>query len=60
MIPIMASSTQTNLLIHVGGDGFVIIRKFFLWSITHVHFSKNSLIRNGLKEKDECPLIPKS
>jgi len=53
MIPILASSTQANLLIYVGGGGFVLLGSFFFGRLVTFFFPKNPLIRNGKKEKDE-------
>ena len=51
MNAIMASSTQTNLLIYVGGGGFVLLGSFFFGRLVTFFFPKNQLIRNVKKEK---------
>jgi len=53
MIPILASSTQANLLIYIGGGGFVLLGSFFFGRLVTFLFPKNPLIRNGEKAKDE-------
>ena len=53
MIPIIASSTQANLLIYFGAGGFVLLGSFFFGRLVTFFFPKNPLIRNGKKEKDE-------
>jgi|TARA_B100000214_G_scaffold36124_1_gene22769 hypothetical protein len=54
MIPILASSTQANLLIYVGGRSFVLLGSFFFGRLVTFFFPKNPLIRSLKKEKDEC------
>jgi len=53
MIPILASSTQANLLIYVVGGGFILLGSFFFGRLVTFFFPKNPLIRNRKKEKDE-------
>jgi len=53
MIPILASSTQTNIFIYVGGGGFVLLGSFFFGRLVTFFLPKNPLIRNGKKVKDE-------
>jgi len=53
MIPILASSTQSNLLIYAVGGGFVLLGSFFFGRLVTFFFPKNPLIRYGKKEKDE-------
>ncbi|WP_269610638.1 hypothetical protein [Prochlorococcus marinus] len=53
MIPNLASSTQENMLIYVGGGGFVLLGSFFFGRLITFLFPKNPLIKNGKKEKDE-------
>ena len=47
MIPIFATSTQTNLLIYVGGGGFVLLGAFYFGRLVTFLFPKNPLIRKG-------------
>jgi hypothetical protein len=53
MIPILASSTQANLLIYIGGGGFILLGSFFFGRLVTFFFPKNPLIRKGKKEIDE-------
>ena len=56
MLPVFATSTQTNLLIYVGG-GFVLLGAFYFGRLVTFFFPNNPLIKNGKKEKEE--LTPK-
>ena len=53
MVPIFATSTQTNLLIYVGGGGFVLLGAFYFGRLVTFFFPNNPLIKNGKKEKEE-------
>jgi len=60
MIQIFATSTQANLLIYVGGGGFVLLGSFFFGRLITFVFPKNPLIRKGKKEnKKNKELTPK-
>ncbi|WP_269625051.1 hypothetical protein [Prochlorococcus marinus] len=52
MNPILASSTQVDLLLYVGGGGFVLLGSFFFGRLVTFFFPKNPLIRNGKNDKD--------
>ena len=52
MVPVFATSTQTNLLIYVGGGGFVLLGAFYFGRLVTFFFPKNPLIRKG-KEANE-------
>ena len=52
MVPIFATSTQTNLLIYVGGGGFVLLGAFYFGRLVTFFFPKNPLIRKGKEEND--------
>ena len=56
MVPVLATSTQTNLQIYVGG-GFVLLGAFYFGLLVTFFFPNNPLIKNGKKEKEE--LTPK-
>ena len=45
MIPILATSTKANLLIYVGGGGFILLGSFFFGRLVTFFFPKNPLIR---------------
>ncbi len=45
MVPIFATSTQANLLIYVGGGGFVLLGAFYFGRLVTFFFPKNPLIR---------------
>ena len=53
MVPIFATSTQTNLLIYLGGGGFVLLGAFYFGRLVTFFFPKNPLIRKG-KEKNDA------
>ena len=53
MLPIFATSTQANLLIYVGGGGFVLLGAFYFGRLVTFFFPKNPLIRKG-KEKNDA------
>ena len=57
MIPIFATSTKANLLIYLGGGGFVLLGAFYFGRLVTFFFPNNPLIKNGKKEKEE--LTPK-
>ena len=57
MIPIFSTSIQANLLIYVGGGGFVLLGAFYFGRLITFFFPNNPLIRKG-KQKDE-ELTPK-
>ena len=57
MVPIFATSTQTNLLIYVGGSGFVLLGAFYFGRLVTFFFPNNPLIKKGKKENEE--LTPK-
>ena len=52
MVPIFATSTQANLLIYVGGGGFVLLGAFYFGRLVTFFFPKNPLIRKGKEEND--------
>ena len=52
MVPIFATSTQANLLIYVGGGGFILLGAFFFGRLVSFFFPKNPLIRKGKEEND--------
>ena len=52
MTPILATSTQANLLYALGG-GFVLLGSYFFGRLVTFFFSKNPLIRKGKKDKKE-------
>ena len=47
MIPIFATSTQANLLIYVGGGGFVLLGAFYFGRLLTFFFPKNPLFGKG-------------
>ena len=47
MIPILATSTKANLLIYVGGGGFILLGSFFFGRLVTFFFPKNPLIRKN-------------
>ena len=57
MVTIFATSTQSNLLIYVGGGSFVLLGAFYFGRLVTFFFPKNSLIRKGKEENKE--LTPK-
>ena len=52
MVPIFATSTQTNLLLYVGG-GFVLLGAFYFERLVTFFFPNNPLIKKGKKENEE-------
>ena len=52
MPPILATSTQANLLYALGG-GFVLLGSYFFGRLVTFFFPKNPLIRKGKKDKKE-------
>ncbi len=57
MVLIFATSIQTNLLIYVGGGGFVLLGAFYFGRLVTFFFPNNPLIKNRKTEKEE--LTPK-
>ena len=57
MVTIFATSTQTNLLLYVGGGGFVLLGAFYFGRLVTFFFPNNPLIKNRKREKEE--LTPK-
>ena len=57
MIPIFATSTQANLLIYLGGGGFVLLGAFYFGRLVTFFFPKNPLIRKRQEENEK--LTPK-
>ena len=53
MVPIFATSIQTNLLIYVGGGAFVLLGAFYFGRLVTFFFPNNPLIKNGKKEKEK-------
>ncbi len=53
MIPVLAISIKSNLLIYVGGGGFVLLGSFFFGRLVTFFFPKNPLIRNDKKDTKE-------
>ena len=51
MVPIFATSTQTNLLIYVGGGGFVLLGAFYFGRLVTFFFFKQSI--NQKREERE-------
>ena len=45
MVPIFATSTQTNLLIYMGGGGFVLLGAFYFGRLVTFFFPNNPLIK---------------
>ena len=56
MVPIFATSTQTNLLLYVGGV-FVLLGAFYFGRLVTFFFPNNPLIKKVKKENEE--LTPK-
>ena len=52
MVPIFATSTQNNLLIYVGGGGFVLLGAFYFVRLDTFFFPSNPLIKKGKKVKN--------
>ena len=52
MVPIFATSTKANLLIYLGGGGFVLLGAFYFGRLVTFLFPKNPLIRKGKEEND--------
>ena len=57
MVPVFATSTQTNLLIYVGGGGFVLLGAFYFGRLVTFFFFKQSINQKWKKENEE--LTPK-
>ena len=57
MVPIFATSTQANLLIYLGGGGFVLLGAFYFGRLVTFFFPKNPLIRKRQEENEK--LTPK-
>ncbi len=57
MVPIFATSTETNLLIYACGGVFVLIGAFYFGRLITFFFPENPLIRKGKAENEE--LTPK-
>ena len=53
MVPIFATSTKANLLIYLGGGGFVLLGAFYFGRLVTFFFPENPLIRKG-KEKNDA------
>ena len=53
MVPIFATSTKANLLIYLGGGGFVLLGAFYFGRLVTFFFPKNPLIRKGKDESKE-------
>ena len=47
MFPIFVTSTQSNLMIYLGGGGFVLLGAFYFGRLVTFFFPKNPLIRKG-------------
>jgi len=47
MILTLATSTKANLLIYVGGGGFILLGSFFFGRLVTFFFPKNPLIRKN-------------
>jgi len=54
MIPILATSVQANLVIYLGGGGFVLLGSFFFGRLV-TFFPKNPLIRKVKMTKKNEP-----
>ena len=52
MVPIFATSTKANLLIYLGGGGFVLLGAFYFGRLVTFLFPKNPLIRKEKEEND--------
>ena len=50
MVPIFATSTQANLLIYVGGGGFVLLGAFYFGRLVTFFFPNNlfAVIRGAI------------
>ena len=57
MVQIFATSTKANLLIYLGGGGFVLLGAFYFGRLVTFFFPKNPLIRKGKDKSKE--FIPK-
>ena len=57
MLPILATVTQTNLLIYVVGGVFVLLGAFYFGRLVTFFFPNNPLIKKTKKENEE--LTPK-
>ena len=57
MVSIFATSTQANLMIYLGGGGFVLLGAFYFGRLVTFFFPKNPLIRKGKDQNEE--LTPK-
>ena len=55
MIQIFATSTQVNLLIYLGGGGFVLLGSFFFGRLVTFFFPQNPIIRQVKKAKINQP-----
>ena len=53
MAPIFVTSAKANLLIYLGGGGFVLLGAFYFGRLVTFFFPKNPLIRKG-KEKNDA------
>ena len=53
MVLIFATSIKANLLIYLGGGGFVLLGAFYFGRLVTFFFPKNPLIRKG-KEKNDA------
>ena len=51
MVPIFATSTKANLLIYLGGGGFVLLGAFYFGRLVTFFFPKNPLIIKGKDER---------
>ena len=49
---IFATSTQANLIIYVGGGGFVLLGAFYFGRLVTFFFPTNPLIRKGKDENE--------
>ncbi len=52
MVPIFATSLQSNLLIYLGGGGFILLGAFYFGRLVTFFFPKNPLIRKGKVENE--------
>ena len=53
MVLIFATSKKANLLIYLGGGGFVLLGAFYFGRMVTFFFPKNPLIRK-VKEKNDA------
>ena len=53
LIPIFATSIRENLLIYLGGGGFVLLGAFYFGRLVTFFFPKNPLIRKGKENNDD-------